>query len=154
MEVTSIPFNAFLGMTRDSKVAGAPLCLPQSTNYNNHLNTVHASAQFALGEAASGDCLLRRFRDLTGRSAVVPVVRTVEVKYRKPARGAIRATAEITDEIDSETRQALARKGRAVIPVTVAITDSTGHTTMTAVFEWFVQRLDAAARAGTEPESE
>jgi hypothetical protein len=150
MDVTTIRFNAFLGIKRDSADLAAPLCLPESTDYHNHLDTVHASAQFALGEAASGDCLLRRFRDLTERETLVPVVRTVEVKYRKPAQGAIRATAEITDEIESATRSTLARKGRAVIPVAVTIVDSAGQMTMTAVFEWFVQRLEAAAAPGGE----
>jgi hypothetical protein len=49
---------------------------------------------------------------------------------------------------EAATRSTLARKGRAVTPVTAAITDGAGQTTMTAVFEWFVQRLEAAALSG------
>ena len=45
------------------------------------------------------------------------------------------------DGVVSQTIVALKEKGRATIPVTVNITDSQGNTTMTAVYEWFVQKI-------------
>jgi len=56
MNVAAIPFNRFLGLRAD----GVSLTLPADPNYQNHLGTVHAGAQFALAEAASGQWLLNR----------------------------------------------------------------------------------------------
>jgi len=68
VDVSSIPFNRFLGLRAD----GAILTLPADANYLNHLGTVHASAQFALAEAASGQWLLGRFgAEAAGNLAVV-----------------------------------------------------------------------------------
>jgi hypothetical protein len=145
MDVTKIPFNEFLGIERCDPSDDALLALRESPRYTNHLGTVHASVQFALGEAASGECLLRCFADLAATQQLLPVVRRTEVKFKKPAQGAIRASARIEDPIVSETLIALREKGRAIIPVSVQITDSRGDTTMTAVYEWFVQRVVASA---------
>ena len=134
--------NTFLGIRRDPGADEARLVLQESAQYKNHVNTVHASVQFALGEAASGDYLWRRFHDITEQATFVPVVRKADVKYKKPAQGEISATAQISDEMASQTRSALEKKGRAIIPVTVTITDSTGNTTMTVTYAWFVQKLE------------
>jgi acyl-coenzyme A thioesterase PaaI-like protein len=142
MDVTTIPFNAFLGIEREEGSDGTRLFLQASEQYTNHLNTVHASVQFALGEAASGAYLLHLFQDIAAQQAVVPVVRNVEVKYKKPDHGAIRATAHITADMASKTRASLEKKGRALIPATVDITDSHGNTTMTATYQWFIQTLE------------
>jgi len=56
--------------------------LDNRPEYRNHLNTVHASALFALAEASSGYFLLNEFSELTD---IIPVVRKVETKYKKPA---------------------------------------------------------------------
>jgi len=79
--VTELPFNAFLGI----EVASNPselLRLRAGPQYLNHLGTVHASAQLALAEASSGECLLR---SLGSPDEVVAVVRRLEAKFRKPA---------------------------------------------------------------------
>lgn len=141
MDVTKIPFNEFLGIERCEPSEGALLALQASPQYKNHVNTVHASVQFALGEAASGECLLRSFADLAEKETLVPLLRRSEVKYRKPAQGTIKASASMADGVADETRDALSEKGRAIIPVSVEVTDSQGNTTMTAVFEWFVQKI-------------
>src|SRR3954464_13972724 len=82
--VTELPFNRFLGI----ETAPAPqlLRLPAGAQYLNHLGTVHASAQLALAEASSGEFLLRA---LGFPSGIVPVVRRLESKFRKPAYGAV-----------------------------------------------------------------
>ena len=137
MDVTGIPFNSFLGIER---AAGDEprLALREAADLTNHLGTVHASAQFALAEAASGECLLRMFGDIAKRATVVPVVRSAEVKFRKPAQGAIRAGGQIGEDVARKARAALEGRGRALIPVEVAVEDAAGNVTMTASFEWFV----------------
>ena len=137
--VTELPFNSFLGI----QTAPRPpqiLLLPSGDQYLNHLGTVHASAQLALAEASSGEFLLRHFGSTEG---IVPVVRRLEAKFRKPASGAVTstATAEPTalEQLDAE----LASKGRALIPITVELHDQSGAHTLSATVEWFIQRLPA-----------
>ena len=50
MNVADVPFNRFLGL----RLNGSVLALPADPKYQNHLGGVHASAQFSLAEAASG----------------------------------------------------------------------------------------------------
>ncbi len=141
MDVTKIPFNKFLGIEKCHDSKGALLVLPESEHFTNHLNTIHASAQFALGEATSGEYLLQRFKYIVENETLVPVVRKTEVKFKKPAQGEIKASAHITDDIASQTVASIEKKGRAIIPVTVNITDSIGNNTMTATYEWFIQKV-------------
>jgi len=39
----------------------------------------------------------------------------------------------------------LEKRGRAIIPVTVSIMDTNGNITMTATYEWFVQKVESLA---------
>lgn len=142
MDVTKIPFNKFLGIARCRESDSGLLALPESEEYANHLRTVHASAQFALGEATSGEYLLQRFGELVKHETLVPIVRRAEIKFKKPARGEIRASAQITDDIAAQTVASIEKKGRAIIPVRVEIVDCDGNSTMTATFEWFVQKVE------------
>jgi acyl-coenzyme A thioesterase PaaI-like protein len=137
--VTELPFNSFLGIqvaTERSKL----LQLPSGDQCLNHLGTVHASAQLALAEASSGEFLLRHFGSTEG---IVPLVRRLEAKFRKPANGAVTSTAIAApaslEQLDAE----LASKGRALIPITVELHDESGAHTLSATVEWFIQRLPA-----------
>jgi acyl-coenzyme A thioesterase PaaI-like protein len=140
MDVTKIPFNRLIAI-RHSGDSEYVLELDGSEQYLNHLNAVHASAQFALAEATSGEYLLRMFEDLAG--GVVPVVRKVDLKYRKPATGKIRSRAGIKATEIERVRRDIAHKGRATVIVKVAIYDSKGNLTMQSEFEWFVQKLNS-----------
>jgi len=82
MDVTQIPFNNWLGITRVKDGSGYLLELGDSPEFRNHLGTVHASVQFALAEATSAECLLAAFPELSGK--VLAVVRRLEVKYKAP----------------------------------------------------------------------
>lgn len=107
----------------------------------NHLGTFHASGQFALAEACSGLALQHHFPHLA--KTVVPVLRTSEIKFKRPAQSDIYAEAGLAAETKIQFEQQLAKKGRAAITVPVAIKDETGTVTMTGAFEWFVQKLPA-----------
>jgi acyl-coenzyme A thioesterase PaaI-like protein len=110
------------------------MALPARREYENHVQTVHASALFALAEASSGLCLLHEFSDLTN---TVPVVRNVAVKYKKPGRGMIRSKASLNVD-QSAVRETLKTKHRALIPVQVTLYDTDAVLIMQATFEWFV----------------
>jgi len=136
MNATKIPFIEKVGVIRNS--AGA-LELPFNKSIHNHLKTVHASAQFTLAETASGDALQTQFPELVGK--VIPVLRDSSIKFKKPAQKSITAHASITDEAIDKFRTQLAKKGRALISVSVAVKDSEEVVTCVGTFSWFVQSI-------------
>ena len=78
--VTELPFNQFIGLQTVTEPPHV-LRLPAGGHFLNHLGTVHASAQIALAEASGGEFLLRHLGSMNG---IVPVVRRLEAKFRKP----------------------------------------------------------------------
>lgn len=136
--VIELPFNRLL----DLQIAEDPakvLQLPAGPQYLNHLGTVHASAQLALAEASSGEFLLRALGGLNG---VVPVVRRLESKFRKPANGRVTSTVALPDGIDA-VKTELAAKGRVILSVAVELHDESGAHTLSATVEWFITRIPA-----------
>jgi acyl-coenzyme A thioesterase PaaI-like protein len=134
--VTELPFNSFLGIApaRDSAHV---LQLPSGNQYLNHFGTVHASAQLALAEASSGEFLLRHFGSADG---LVSVVRRMEAKFHKPASGSIISTASAAPEAFARLDAELVSKGRSIISITVDIYDEFNAHTLSATFDWFIQR--------------
>ncbi len=144
--VTELPFNTFLGI----RIGAEPtqlLRLPSGEQYLNHLGAVHASAQLALAEASSGEFLLRHFGSTDG---LVPVVRRLEAKFRKPANGAVTSVESAPPESLAQLDADLASKGRSLIPVTVELHDESGAHTLSATVEWFIQRLPTNAQKTDE----
>lgn len=135
MNVADIPFNRYLGLRSD----GSVLTLPADPKYQNHVNTVHAGAQFSLAEAASGQWLLGKFGDAA--ADYLAVVRRAEAKYRRPAAGELSAKAEVPPEEAERFRDTLERRGRAAIEVRVQVLGADKGTTLEATFEWFAQRV-------------
>ena len=132
--VTELPFNKFLGIQAASE-PNQLLRLPAAGQYLNHLGTVHASAQLALAEAASGEFLMREFGSNDG---FIPVVRRLESKFRKPANGAITSTVSTSTEAIDRLRHNLAIKGRDMISIAVELHDESGAHTLSATVEWFI----------------
>jgi acyl-coenzyme A thioesterase PaaI-like protein len=136
LNVLEIPFNRFIGIVESDK-AEYIFMLKANPNYLNHINTVHAAAQYALAEASSGQYLFERFKDIAG--TIIPVARRAEVKYSKPANGKLYSRASISGEDDSRVRAELEAKGRTMITVEVNILNLENEITMKSAFEWFVQ---------------
>mgnify|MGYP000848837962 CR=1 FL=1 len=135
--ISDIPFNNFLGIST-AKVEDYILKLDNSSKYLNHLGAVHASAQFALAEATSGEFLFSMFKEFI--DSVIPVVRRAEVKYSKPANGEIYARAEVNEEDKERVRSELNGKGRTIIEVKVNVYDQHGTLSMQSTFQWFIQK--------------
>jgi len=136
MDVTKLPFNQFVGLKMSAK-NGYLLMLDNRPEYRNHLDMVHASAQFALAEATGGYFLLNEFLELIG---IVPVVRRVEIKYRRPAAGAVFSKAQFWKTEKEEALNMLNQKGRATLKVEVHLYDDTDAPVMQSVFEWFISK--------------
>lgn len=137
MDVTQLPFNRLIGLARSDK-DGALLALPADDRYTNHLGTVHASALLSLAEASSGEFMLREFSSLG--FDVLPVVRRLEAKFRKPAMSAVYASVTADQEKRGEFIATLATRGRALFEVQVDIHDASGTHAFSATVEWFVAK--------------
>jgi acyl-coenzyme A thioesterase PaaI-like protein len=138
MHVTDLAINKTLGMQLVSAGHGHILEMPESPLLLNHVGTVHASVQFALAEASSGEFLLRHLGD--AQNQVLAVLRTSEVKFRKPAHGVLRASARFADGIAESLTTELASRGRALASVLVEVADAQGVVTMSGQYGWFLQR--------------
>jgi len=143
MHVTDLAINKTMGMQLAPEGNGHILELPELPLLLNHVGTVHASVQFALAEASSGEFLLRHLGD--AQSQVFAVLRTSDVKFRKPAHGVLRASARFADGVAESLATELASRGRALASVLVEVADAQGVVTMTGQYDWFLQRQGNAA---------
>jgi acyl-coenzyme A thioesterase PaaI-like protein len=136
MDVTNIPFAKHIGI--EYKDEGM-LKLEPTQIVQNHIQSIHASAQFTLAETQSGLHLQLSFPELVGK--VVGVLRGATVKYKNPATTAIYAIANIEEKEKEKFLMQLARKGRAGIVVRVEVKESDDVVCMQGEFSWFVQKI-------------
>jgi acyl-coenzyme A thioesterase PaaI-like protein len=146
--VDNIPFNALLGVrVRDFSPGASTAVLPANRQLENHLGGVHAVAEFAVAEAASGAALLTRFHDLLS-DTVTPVARGARIRYLAPARGEVTARAVVVREVADAVRVELVSTGRADLDVPAALTDEDGRAVAEVVFEWSLSAEPDGRRAG------
>jgi acyl-coenzyme A thioesterase PaaI-like protein len=138
MHVTDLAINKTLGMQLAPAGDGHILEIPESPLLLNHVGTIHASVQFALAEASSGEFLLRHLGE--AQNQVFAVLRTSDVKFRKPAHGALRASVRFADGVADSLSTELATRGRALASVLVEVADTNGVVTMSGHYDWFLQR--------------
>lgn len=139
VKVTELAFSRALGLREAPPGAAHLLELPFSPLVHNHLGTVHAAAQFSLAEAASAECLQRRFGAAAGE--VFAVVRGVEVKYRRPAEGDLFAYGQPDEATALNLLRELEVRGRAAAVIRVDLKDRAGTLTCHGKFEWFISRV-------------
>ena len=135
MTITDLPFNKLI----DIKISADEdylLCLDNKIDYTNHLGTVHASALFSLAEATSGHFLLINFPEYN--SELIPIVRQVDAKYKKPAVGKILSKSILIDNTIDKIREQIITRKRASFKLKVDLYDINKVNVMTANFEWFV----------------
>ena len=135
MKATDIPFVRHIGIEEQN----SELSLDFKNDVLNHIETIHASAQFALAETQSGIHLQKLFPELEGK--VLPVLRDAQIKYRKPAQEKIIAFASTDAEDVAKFRSQFEKRGRASIQINVEVKDINGVLTSQATFTWFVQAL-------------
>jgi acyl-coenzyme A thioesterase PaaI-like protein len=137
MHVTDLAINRLLGIRLASGDADHVVELCGTSALQNHLGTLHAVAQFALAEAASGEYLLSRLGPDYAR--VVGLLRRAEIKFSRPATGSLRAWARFESEGDAAAFSNLFDHGCARIMVRVEIKDRMGTLTMRGRHEWLVR---------------
>jgi acyl-coenzyme A thioesterase PaaI-like protein len=137
MDVTKIPFAEKVGVVRNSD---GVLELPFNNSIHNHLQSIHACAQFTLAETSSGEMLQSLFPDLVDRA--VPLLRDSTVKYKKQAQGTISAHPSVTNDSISKFKEQFAKKRRASISISVEVKDQEGMLTCACEFNWFIQSIE------------
>ncbi|SFV61793.1 hypothetical protein MNB_SM-4-54 [hydrothermal vent metagenome] len=135
MKATDIAFVKLVGIEQNEN----ELSLAYKKDVQNHINTIHASAQFTLAETQSGLHLQNLFPDLEGK--VIPLLRESNMKYKKPALKNITAFAEVKEEDKAKFIEQFARKGRASLSVYVEVKDSDGICTAQGIFGWFISNI-------------
>lgn len=136
MDVTQIPFAKHIGLKRKDE---GTLMLEPTDIVQNHIQSIHASAQYALAETQTGLHLQTDFPELLGK--VAGLLRSSTVKYKNPATSSIYAVAHIEEKDKEKFLSQIERKGRATIIVHVEVRDVDETVTMLGTFTWFVQRV-------------
>ena len=132
-----VMFARLLGIRREP--AGELMQLGLTDQVQNHVGSMHASAQFALAEVSSGNLLRRRFPSL--QEQTVAVVRRAEIKYSKPVNSTLTAFPYIEKADEQKLLQQMSSKGRALLAVHVELKSESGEIATYAVYHWFITKL-------------
>lgn len=131
-----VPFSHHVG----AHVTGiddesAEATLPAAQERLNHVGTVHAVAQFGLGEVASGGLVLGVFEDLMGQG-YAPIAAGATITYRKAGRGDLRAVSHFLRPDQEIVRKGVAETGKARFTIPVQIFDSSNQLITEMTVEW------------------
>lgn len=139
MNVLDLAFNQHIGLQLTRHDDRNLVCLDPDARHTNHLETVHAGVLFSLAEAASGHALLEQCRfDL---DELLVVLRSADVRYRRPATGRLIAFASIENDAITALVQQLAAKRRAFIDVPSRVRNANEEDVFTGTFRWYVSHL-------------
>lgn len=132
----AVPFNRVLGIRVE---AVAPerveVVLPEAPERLNHVGTLHAAAQFGLGEATSGSMMVAAFGDLQAAGAV-PLAAEATIRYRKASRGELRGVATLAHDEQARVRGEIEASGKSRCTVQVQLIDAGGTVTTEMSVEW------------------
>jgi acyl-coenzyme A thioesterase PaaI-like protein len=136
----TVPFNRVLDVRVTAvEPERAEVALPASPERLNHVGTVHAAAQFGLGEAASGAMVVSAFGDLQAEG-YVPLAAKAAITYRHAAMGDLRGVATLAHAEQERIRQDVRETERARFVVPVQLLDGAGAVTTEMEVEWALVR--------------
>jgi acyl-coenzyme A thioesterase PaaI-like protein len=121
---SAAPFNNLAQVEIYSGAPGTGLTrLPDVLEVKNHLDTVHAGALFTAGEISAARAVVTMLGEDIAK--LVALTRRAEIRYLKPARGAIEARATLRATREDIFRE-VAANGRTRASVEVKLTDTAG----------------------------
>ncbi|MDA0346349.1 MAG: YiiD C-terminal domain-containing protein [Verrucomicrobia bacterium] len=135
MDVTELPFNQFVGIKKCETKPDGIFELSADPKYLNHVDTVHASALFALAEASSGQFLSEHLEEAEER--VVPILRRAEIKYKKPAEGYLYTKGAYKEDAWKLFHESFDKKGRALLSFQIDVLNEEDAVVAYAIYEWF-----------------
>ncbi len=137
MDVIQIPFVKHIGIEKKEE---GTLKLKPTVRVENHIQTIHAAAQFALAETQSGLYLHTLFPEYRGK--IIPLPRESRVKHQKPSTSTLTASAYVEEGVKEKFLIALKSKRRAIITVDVELRDENQVVTMRGDFTWFIGNIE------------
>lgn len=99
------------------------LCMPLVGN-QNHLGSMYAGALFTLAEIPGGALFLTSFYS----QRFYPLVKELQLRFRRPASGDIRVEAKLAPEQVERLREEAERQGKAEYWLELQLTDERGET--------------------------
>ena len=137
----AVPFNQHLGLEVAEVALGRGVVrLPDDPNLRNHTGTHHASALFALGQAAAGAAVAAAFVGDLPELELLPD--RSEITYKKVARGPMTATAVLASNPD-ELHSDLERESCVDFATDVSITDGAGEIVAAMAVRWLVRHKES-----------
>ncbi|MCP4007592.1 MAG: DUF4442 domain-containing protein [bacterium] len=119
-----IPYTSELGLTLDRVVDGeVQMTLPDAAANRNLAGTVHAGLLYTFGETLAGVAA-----GLETLEQAFPFARRAEIRYRRPARGAVHGTARVEPKEIQRVLDELAREGRSELTVNARLSGDDGET--------------------------
>lgn len=136
---SAIPFNDHLGIRYLEVGPGRAVAeLASEPHLMNHVGTHHAGGLFTVGEAASGGAFLAAFVEQMG--SIMPLAEGADIRYKKIARGPIRAEARFTSDLPA-LLAGLETDGRVRFPVEVELRDESDELVAEMTVRWYVKRV-------------
>jgi len=134
----AIPFNTHVGLEFVEVGDGLGVVrLPDADHLKNHVGSQHAGGLFSAAEAASGAAFVGAFAE--HMAGITPLAKGAEISYLKLARGAITATATLTED-RAQLVEKLESDGRIEFPVAVDMTDDEGLKVAEMTVHWHVKK--------------
>lgn len=98
------------------------LCMPLAGN-QNHIGSMYAGALFTLAEIPGGALFLTSF-DV---QRFYPLIKEMNLRFRRPATGDIRVEARLSDEEIERLQREATLHGKAEYLLELQLTDATGE---------------------------
>ncbi len=122
--LAKIPYTSDLGMTLDRVVDGeVEMTLPDGDTNRNLAGTVHAGLLYTFGETVAGVAA-----GLETLEQAFPFARRAEVRYLRPARGAVHGRARVEPGELKRVLDELARESRSELTVRARLAGDDGET--------------------------
>ena len=120
--IHAIPFVERTGMVIEEVEPGrCVLSIPEEPNIN-HFGTVYAGAIYTLGEVPGGVLFFATFDG----EKYFPLVKSSQIRYRRPGRGRLRVEATIEADEVARLSAVADAEGKADYTLELEITDETG----------------------------
>ena len=139
--VRSVPILEAMGIRLVEVRPGfAAAELPAEPNVN-HFGVTYAGSLFSVAEMLGGVLSLATF-DLEGDLAgFVPIVKESTIRFRRPALGAVRASASLADDEVARVRHDALETGKGEFVLEASLTDAQGELVASTVGTYQLRRF-------------
>jgi acyl-coenzyme A thioesterase PaaI-like protein len=122
--LAKIPYTRELGLRLDRVTDGeVHMTLPDGEANRNLAGTVHAGLLYTFGETVAGVAA-----GLETLDRAFPFARRAEIRYRRPARGAVHGKARVEPDEIRRVHTELAQEGRSELTVRAVMAGDDGET--------------------------